>query len=160
MHAPFETHKPSRGKSCPRSGVSVSRAAVCAPASSRVFPLARRECSTRRAFATHHDRRGLGRHAAPVAPLQPSRFTVWASVAAGVSRLASASGKFQARHVAASGVRAVGFLQPISLPNPSVERDGQPAALVGSLRSFAAPAAPHLARYGSLRTYGINHFTR
>ena len=32
-------------------------------------------------------------------------------------------------------------------PNPPVERDGQPAALVGSLRSFAAPAAPHLARW-------------
>ena len=27
--------------------------------------------------------------------------------------------------------------------NPSVERDRQPAALVGSLRSFAVPAAPH-----------------
>lgn len=31
-------------------------------------------------------------------------------------------------------------------PNNSVERDRQPAALVGSLRSFAAPAAPHLKR--------------
>ena len=28
--------------------------------------------------------------------------------------------------------------------HPSVERDGQPSALVGSLRSFAAPAAPQL----------------
>ena len=32
-------------------------------------------------------------------------------------------------------------------PNPPVERDRQQAALVGSLRGFAAPAAPHLARY-------------
>jgi hypothetical protein len=30
--------------------------------------------------------------------------------------------------------------------NPPVERDRQQAALVGSLRGFAAPAAPHLAR--------------
>jgi hypothetical protein len=33
-----------------------------------------------------------------------------------------------------------------SAPNPPVERDRQQAALVGSLRGFAAPAAPHLAR--------------
>jgi hypothetical protein len=33
-----------------------------------------------------------------------------------------------------------------SLSNPPVEWDRQPAALVGSLRGFAAPAAPHLAR--------------
>ena len=31
-------------------------------------------------------------------------------------------------------------------PNPSVERDRRQAALAGSLRGFAAPAAPHLAR--------------
>lgn len=34
-------------------------------------------------------------------------------------------------------------------PNPPVERDRQPAALVGSLRGFAAPAAPHLARWAT-----------
>lgn len=34
-------------------------------------------------------------------------------------------------------------------PNPPVERDRLPAALAGSLRGFAAPAAPHLARYAS-----------
>lgn len=31
-------------------------------------------------------------------------------------------------------------------PNSSVERDRPQAALVGSLRGFAAPAAPQLAR--------------
>ena len=31
-------------------------------------------------------------------------------------------------------------------PNISVERDRLPAALAGSLRGFAAPAAPHLER--------------
>lgn len=30
--------------------------------------------------------------------------------------------------------------------NPPVERDRLPAALAGTLRDFAAPAAPHLAR--------------
>jgi len=30
--------------------------------------------------------------------------------------------------------------------NPPVERDRLPAALAGTLRGFAAPAAPHLAR--------------
>ena len=33
-----------------------------------------------------------------------------------------------------------------TMPNPSVERDRQRAALVGSLRGYAAPAAPHLKR--------------
>lgn len=32
-------------------------------------------------------------------------------------------------------------------PNPSLERERQPAALVGSLRGFAAPATPHLKRW-------------
>jgi len=31
-------------------------------------------------------------------------------------------------------------------PNPPVERDRREAALLGSLRGFAAPAAAHLAR--------------
>jgi len=31
-------------------------------------------------------------------------------------------------------------------PNPSVERDRPQAALVGSLRGFAATAAPHVKR--------------
>jgi hypothetical protein len=31
-------------------------------------------------------------------------------------------------------------------PNPPVERDRLQAALAGTLRGFAAPAAPHLAR--------------
>ena len=34
-------------------------------------------------------------------------------------------------------------------PNPPVEWDRREAALLGSLRGFAAPAAPHLARYAS-----------
>ncbi len=32
-------------------------------------------------------------------------------------------------------------------PNNSVERDRLQAALAGSLRCFAAPAAPHVKRY-------------
>jgi len=31
-------------------------------------------------------------------------------------------------------------------PNPPLERDRREAALLGSLRGFAAPAAPQLAR--------------
>ena len=34
-------------------------------------------------------------------------------------------------------------------PNPSVERDRLPAQPAGSLRGFAAPAAPHLRRWAS-----------
>jgi hypothetical protein len=34
-------------------------------------------------------------------------------------------------------------------PNPSVERDRREAALLGSLRGFAAPAAPHVKRSAS-----------
>ena len=37
------------------------------------------------------------------------------------------------------------LIEPIT-PNIPVERDRQQAALVGSLRGFAAPAAPHLQR--------------
>jgi len=37
----------------------------------------------------------------------------------------------------------------ILLSNIPVERDRQQATLVGSLRGFAAPAAPHLARWAS-----------
>ena len=40
------------------------------------------------------------------------------------------------------------FVQaPPLRPNPPVERDRREAALLGTLRGFAAPAAPHLARY-------------
>ena len=34
-------------------------------------------------------------------------------------------------------------------PNPPLERDRREAALLGSLRGFAAPAAPQLVRYAS-----------
>jgi len=34
-------------------------------------------------------------------------------------------------------------------PNIAVERDRRQAGLAGSLRGFAAPAAPHLKRYAS-----------
>ena len=35
------------------------------------------------------------------------------------------------------------------MANPPVERGRREAALLGSLRGFAAPAAPHLARWAS-----------
>ncbi len=37
------------------------------------------------------------------------------------------------------------LVEPIT-PNIAVERDRRQAGLAGSLRGFAAPAAPHLAR--------------
>ena len=50
-----------------------------------------------------------------------------------------------------SHTRAVGFQRPklmglATTPNNSVERDRPQAALVGSLRGFAATAAPHVKR--------------
>ncbi len=36
-----------------------------------------------------------------------------------------------------------------SMPNISVERDRRQAALAGSLRGYAAPAAPHVKRWAS-----------
>ena len=38
------------------------------------------------------------------------------------------------------------FIMAPMLPNISVERDRRQAGLAGSLRGFAAPAAPHLRR--------------
>lgn len=35
------------------------------------------------------------------------------------------------------------------LANPSVERDRLQAALAGTFRGFAAPAAPHVKRYAA-----------
>ena len=146
MHTPFEPHKQTYGKTCSHQSISVSRAGLCAVVPSQPLLLARRASARQGALATHQDRRGLGRHAAPVAPFQPSRVTALAPLTTISVPTFAASGKFTACRVAASGVLTLGRLQPISLPNPSVERDGQPAALVGSLRSFAAPAAPHLTR--------------
>ena len=59
-----------------------------------------------------------------------------------------------------SHTRAVGFQRPklmglATTPNNSVERDRPQAALVGSLRGFAATAAPHVKRWApSFIAYG------
>ena len=43
----------------------------------------------------------------------------------------------------------------VTRPNISVERDRLPAQPAGSLRGFAAPAAPHLRRWGYPQVAGI-----
>lgn len=43
--------------------------------------------------------------------------------------------------------------------NPPLERDRREAALLGSLRGFAAPAAPQLARYMSVNTFMLRFAT-
>lgn len=48
-----------------------------------------------------------------------------------------------------SPIMGLAVTHRVPMANPPVERDRLPASPAGSLRGFAASAAPHLARYAA-----------